>query len=812
MLPDHRAAARDLARLERRIESIRGELYSRLTPWQRVLVARHPARPTTLDYIERLFTEFVEIHGDRRFADDHAIVAGMADYKGEPVLVVGHQKGRDTKQKIYRNFGYARPEGYRKALRAMQLAEKFGRPIVCFVDTPAAYPGIESEERGVAEAIALNLREMAMLDVPDRRGGARRRRQRRRARHRRGRPRADARVRHLQRHPARGVCRHPVARRRPQGRGRRGAQDHRARPAAAGIIDEIVPSRSAARTPTRGRPPPCSTRPCERSPTLRGGAADGARAFPALEARYQKFRAMGRSASRAGPRRDPGRIWAHAPVIWQPPPATTCSRGARSAWASPVTARAAGHRGLPIRTSARASCAHRSSTCSIRCAGRHGARRRAARARRSPARAHRRARRLRRGRHHVHRHPAPRARTARRRRRPLHPERIAMATACSRRRFERLQAEGMQVWSRSTAASAAPKPRAAPRELGIDLIITDHHEPDTELPDAPGGRQSQAARLHLSRQEPRRRRRGAEARAGALRARRQVAWLPGLRQDRRHRHAGRRRAAGGREPRDRQAGPRDALEGVPTRWGCARCSRPAGGARPSTAITSVHAGAAHQRRRPHEHARHRDAAAAGVRRRHGARRAPSPSSSRAENTRRRRKSRTSSRRRARSSRPTRRSARAACWWWPARAGTAASSASWPRRLVDTFYRPAIVLSIEDGVAHGSCRSIPGFDMLAALESCAPLLLRFGGHKQAAGLQIESRPHSRVPSGRQRPRRRPPRPDDLRPRLWLDGPLGLRRHHRSRVMAELATLAPFGPGQPAARCSPGRSRWSTARAG
>mgnify|MGYP003331600249 CR=1 FL=1 len=114
-----------------------------------------------------VFTEFIEIHGDRRFADDHAIVAGFARYKGEPVLVVGHQKGgADTKEKIFRNFGYAKPEGYRKALRAMEMAEKFARPIIVFVDTPAAYPGVESEERGIAEAIALNLREMAMIDVP----------------------------------------------------------------------------------------------------------------------------------------------------------------------------------------------------------------------------------------------------------------------------------------------------------------------------------------------------------------------------------------------------------------------------------------------------------------------------------------------------------------------------------------------------------------------------------------------------------------------------------------------------------------------
>jgi acetyl-CoA carboxylase carboxyl transferase subunit alpha len=129
-------------------------------------VARHPNRPNTLDYVERLFTGWDELHGDRRFADDHAIVTGLAQYRGEPVAIIGHQKGGDTKQKIYRNFGYARPEGYRKALRIMQLAEKFGRPIIVFIDTPAAYPGVESEERGVAEAIAFNLREMMMLEVP----------------------------------------------------------------------------------------------------------------------------------------------------------------------------------------------------------------------------------------------------------------------------------------------------------------------------------------------------------------------------------------------------------------------------------------------------------------------------------------------------------------------------------------------------------------------------------------------------------------------------------------------------------------------
>jgi acetyl-CoA carboxylase carboxyl transferase subunit alpha len=166
MLPQTPDRQRSIDTLRRRAEEIRAELYATLTPWQRVLVARHPARPNTLDYVERLFTGFDELHGDRRFADDHAIVCGFADYKGQPVCIVGHQKGSDTKQKIFRNFGYARPEGYRKALRVMQLAQKFSRPIVVFIDTPAAYPGVESEERGVAEAIAHNLREMVMLEVP----------------------------------------------------------------------------------------------------------------------------------------------------------------------------------------------------------------------------------------------------------------------------------------------------------------------------------------------------------------------------------------------------------------------------------------------------------------------------------------------------------------------------------------------------------------------------------------------------------------------------------------------------------------------
>jgi acetyl-CoA carboxylase carboxyl transferase subunit alpha len=167
LLPQTPERQQSIDRLQARIESIRADIYKQLTPWQRVLVARHPNRPTILDYISRLFTEFTEISGDRRFADDHAIVTGFARYKAKPVLIVGHHKGSgDTKQKIFRNFGYAKPEGYRKALRAMKLAEKFQRPVIAFIDTPAAYPGIESEERGISEAIALNLREMAALDTP----------------------------------------------------------------------------------------------------------------------------------------------------------------------------------------------------------------------------------------------------------------------------------------------------------------------------------------------------------------------------------------------------------------------------------------------------------------------------------------------------------------------------------------------------------------------------------------------------------------------------------------------------------------------
>ena len=157
---------REAARLRAQLDCERREVFASLTPWQKTLVARHPLRPYTLDYVGALFADFLELHGDRRFADDPALVCGLATFRGRPVAVIGHQKGRDTKQKIYRNFGMAQPEGYRKALRVMKLAEKFGRPIVTFVDTTGAYPGLDAEERGQAEAIAYNLREMATLRVP----------------------------------------------------------------------------------------------------------------------------------------------------------------------------------------------------------------------------------------------------------------------------------------------------------------------------------------------------------------------------------------------------------------------------------------------------------------------------------------------------------------------------------------------------------------------------------------------------------------------------------------------------------------------
>ena len=160
------AARQELHQLHERVDALRREIVAHLSAWEKTELARHPQRPYTLDYVERIFTDWSEIHGDRGFADDPAIVCGMARFHGDEVMVVGHQKARDTKQKVYRNFGMPNPEGYRKALRAMKIAAKFGRPIVTFVDTPGAYPGLGAEERGQAEAIAHNLREMARLPVP----------------------------------------------------------------------------------------------------------------------------------------------------------------------------------------------------------------------------------------------------------------------------------------------------------------------------------------------------------------------------------------------------------------------------------------------------------------------------------------------------------------------------------------------------------------------------------------------------------------------------------------------------------------------
>ena len=164
--PNGDNAEEEIERLRRQVAELKHDFYSHLGAWQRVQLARHPLRPYTLDYVRMIFEGFSEIHGDRAFADDPALICGMAFFHGNPVMVIGQQKGRDTKQRVARNWGQAKPEGYRKALRVMQLAAKFKRPIFTFVDTPGAYPGVGAEERGQAEAIAKNLREMARLPVP----------------------------------------------------------------------------------------------------------------------------------------------------------------------------------------------------------------------------------------------------------------------------------------------------------------------------------------------------------------------------------------------------------------------------------------------------------------------------------------------------------------------------------------------------------------------------------------------------------------------------------------------------------------------
>lgn len=156
----------EIKTLEGKLLRIKADIYENLTPWQRVQIARHPKRPYTLDYIEMMMTDFIEIHGDRHFSDDKAMICGLAKIDGENIVVIGHQKGRDTKENLERNFGCANPEGYRKAMRVMYMAAKFDLPVVTFIDTPGAYPGIGAEERGQAEAIAYNLREMADLKTP----------------------------------------------------------------------------------------------------------------------------------------------------------------------------------------------------------------------------------------------------------------------------------------------------------------------------------------------------------------------------------------------------------------------------------------------------------------------------------------------------------------------------------------------------------------------------------------------------------------------------------------------------------------------
>jgi acetyl-CoA carboxylase carboxyl transferase subunit alpha len=158
--------ADEIARLSKKSEALTKDVYAKLSPWQISQVSRHPQRPYTLDYVEHLFTDFEELHGDRVYADDKAIICGLARFDGQSVMVIGHQKGRDTKEKIVRNFGMPRPEGYRKAMRLMRLAEKFGIPIMTFIDTPGAYPGVGAEERGQSEAIGRNLYEMTELRVP----------------------------------------------------------------------------------------------------------------------------------------------------------------------------------------------------------------------------------------------------------------------------------------------------------------------------------------------------------------------------------------------------------------------------------------------------------------------------------------------------------------------------------------------------------------------------------------------------------------------------------------------------------------------
>ena len=210
----------EIERLQKKSQALLKDIYAKLSPWQVSQLARHPQRPYTLDYVADIFTDFHELHGDRSFADDLSIVGGLARFNGTPVMVLGHQKGRDTKERALRNFGMRKPEGYRKALRLMKLAEKFGLPVFTFVDTPGAYPGIDAEERGQSEAIGRNLFEMSQLQGADHRHDHRRGRLRRRAGDRGRRRGADAAVRDVLGDLARGLRVDPVEERR-QGARRR---------------------------------------------------------------------------------------------------------------------------------------------------------------------------------------------------------------------------------------------------------------------------------------------------------------------------------------------------------------------------------------------------------------------------------------------------------------------------------------------------------------------------------------------------------------------------------------------------------------
>ena len=230
-----------MRRLEERAKKLTRDIYKDLSVWQKVQLSRHPDRPYFLDYADRLFDDLVELHGDRAFGDDPAIIAGFATFDGRSVAVIGQQKGRTTKDKLHRNFGMAHPEGYRKACRVMELADRFERPVLTFIDTPGAYPGLGAEERGQSEAIGQSLLTMSPPRRAGDRDGDRRRRLGRCARSRRREPSAHARVRDLQRHHAGGLRVDPLARRRARAEGRASSSSSsRGTCSRLGVVDEVV--------------------------------------------------------------------------------------------------------------------------------------------------------------------------------------------------------------------------------------------------------------------------------------------------------------------------------------------------------------------------------------------------------------------------------------------------------------------------------------------------------------------------------------------------------------------------------------------